>query len=205
VAETTLTFGEFVELILARLAEADREEPGTWIDMFPLAEQLRANVPDDWVFQAQDVLENRGLVNPLRVLGRTAPARLTGEGRLYVEAGGDTGIINEYRQQPSNFVFVSGSGHQVAVGVEGGVTQTSVQAGVPPEVWELLDQIEQSLTAADELDERQRAHAVLDVQTARAQLERPEPNKRAALALLDPLAKLAAVGGFVQQLIALLS
>lgn len=202
--ETALTFGEFMELILARLVEADREEPGTWVDMLPLAEQLKANIPDDWVFDAREALETRGLVNPLKVLGRTALARLTAEGRLFVEAGGNTGIINEYRQQPSNFVFVSGSGHQVAVGVEGDVTQTSVQTGVPHEVWKLLDQIEASVANADDLDDEQRHNAIKDILVAREQLQRPVPNKAVAVALLDPLAKLATVGGFVAKVITLL-
>jgi hypothetical protein len=39
-----------------------------------------------------------------------------------------------------------------------------------------------------------------DVTVARAQLQRPEPNKRAALALLDPLAKVATIGVFVEKL-----
>lgn len=202
-ATTEVSFREFVELMLARLAEADRDHPGTWVDMFPLAEQLRQNVPDDWVFEAREVLENRGLVSPLKVLGRTALARLTGEGRLFVEDGGSTGIIEEYRQMPSHFVIVSGSGHNVAVGNEGDVTQTSIETGVPDEAWTLLDEIERTLHAAT-LAERDRREAVEDVRTARLQLERPRPNKSAAIALLDPLAKIASVGSFVVRLVGLL-
>jgi hypothetical protein len=202
-ATTEVSFREFVELMLARLAEADRDHPGTWVDMFPLAEQLRQNVPDDWVFEAREVLENRSLVSPLKVLGRTAPARLTGEGRLFVEDGGSTGIIEEYRQAPSHFVIVSGSGHNVAVGNQGDVTQTSLERNVPGEAWTLLDEIEQSLEQAG-LSDRDRREALEDVRTARLQLERPQPNKSAAIALLDPLAKIASVGNFVTRLVGLL-
>jgi hypothetical protein len=205
VSEKALSFTEFLELMLARIAEADRKEPGTWINMFPLAAELRANVPDDWVFDAREALENRGLVSPLKVMGRTAPARLTGEGRLYVERGGDTGVIDDYRQHPWNFVVVSGTGHQVAVGVEGDVQQASVQTGLPNEVWDLLREIEVRLTADDSLDQGPREEALSDVQMARAQLERAQPNRRAALALLDPLAKFASVGTFVAKLVALLA
>jgi hypothetical protein len=202
-ATTEVSFKEFAELMLARLVEADRDHPGTWVDMFPLAEQLRQNVPDDWVFAAREVLESRGLVSPLKVMGRTAPARLTGEGRLFVEDGGSTGIIEEYRQAPSHFVIVSGSGHNVAVGNRGNVTQTSLDPGVPGEAWTLLDQIERSLDEAD-LSEGDRQEALEDVRTARRQLERPQPNKPAALAVLDPLSKIASVGNFVVRLVALL-
>jgi len=200
-----LSFTEFVELMLARIVEADRQEPGAYVDMIPLADELRQDIPIDWVFDAREALELRGLVDPMKVIGRIAPAKLTGEGRLYVEQGGDTGVIDEYRQHPSNFVIVSGTGHQVAVGVQGDVSQSSGDAGVPEEVWELLDAIEEKLRADTSLDQRAREDALSDVTMARAQLERPEPNKRAALALIDPLAKVAAIGEFVARLGGLLS
>jgi hypothetical protein len=200
-----LNFTQFVDLMLARIAEVDREHPGTWVEMFPLAEELQQNVPENWVFDARDVLESRGLVKPLKVLGRTAPARLSAQGRLYVERGGDTGIIAEYQQHRSNFVIVSGTGHQVVVGVDGDVSQTSVGSGIPSEAWTLLEHIERSLRNDDSIGAREREDALSDVGTARAQLERPEPNAHAAIALLDPLTKLSAIGESVAKLIALLS
>src|SRR3954462_8063428 len=111
--------------MLARIAEADRAQPGSYPDMVTLAEEIRQDIPIEWIFDARDALEGRGLVSPMKVIGRTAPAKLTGEGRLFVEQGGDTGVIDDYRQHPNNFVVVSGTGHQVAVGVEGDVRQNS--------------------------------------------------------------------------------
>jgi hypothetical protein len=145
--------------MLARIVEADRQQPGAYVDMIPLAEELRQDIPIDWVFDAREALEVRGLVDPMKVIGHIAPAKLTGEGRLYVEQGGDTGVIDEYRQHPSNFVIVSGTGHQVAVGVQGDVSQTSGDVGVPAEVWELLDAIEKKLGEDPTLDDRARQDA----------------------------------------------
>lgn len=136
---------------------------------------------------------------------QAAVARLTGEGRLFVERGGTTGVIDEYRQHPNNFVVVAGSGNQVAVGVEGSVTQTSVDAGIPLEVWELLDQIESGIQSAAGLTSSERENALSDLATAREQLRREEPNRRAALAVLDPLAKISAVAGFITKVIELLT
>jgi hypothetical protein len=200
-----LTFTEFVELMLARLVEADREKPGEYVDMIPLAAELKQEIPQDWVFDARNALEVRGLVDPLKVLGQTAPAKLTGEGRLFVEQGGGTGVIDEYQKHPSNFVIVSGTGHQVAVATQGDVTQTYVETGVPKEAWELLDQVEQAIGSDDTLSGGDRELALADVRAARTQLERPEPNKRAAIGLLDPLAKLATVGDFIEKLVTVLS
>lgn len=195
-----LTFTQFVELILARLYEADRQQPGHYVDLFMLAEELRQDVPDDWVREARDALQNRDLIHSFKVSGRIAEAKLTGEGRLYVEQGGDTGIIDEYKQHPTNFVIVTGSRAQVAVGTGGNVTQTSVQGKVPDEAWELLDLIENEVRDADGLSHQERQDALTDVKTARAQLERPEPNKQAAIAILDPLAKVSSIGSFVAKL-----
>ena len=129
-----LTFTEFVELMLVRLYEADRQQPGEVIDLSRLAAELGQDVPEGWLFDAVEALADRGLVEDMRTM-QTAHAILRGEGRLFVERGGSTGVIDEYRQHPANFVVVSGSGHQVAVATGGSVTQTSVQGAVPEEAW----------------------------------------------------------------------
>jgi hypothetical protein len=197
VARDQLTFTEFLDLMLARVVDADREQPGAYVDLVGLANDLRQDVPQQWVFDVCEALQARGLVDSLRAFGGTASARLTGEGRLYVEQGGSTGIISEYRRDPTYFVIVSGSGHQVAVGTGGSVTQTSTADGIPTEVWDLLGRIEDGIRAMGDLTAEERNRALADVQTARQQLDRPEPNKRAAAALLDPLAKIAAIAAFV--------
>src|SRR5262245_43356256 len=95
-----LSFSDVVDLALARVVEADRQHPGARIDLFSTLEDLREPVPDPWVFDVARVLDSRGLVRWLKVLGRTAPVMLTGEGRLYVEHGGSTGVIDEYKREP---------------------------------------------------------------------------------------------------------
>ncbi len=190
--------------MLARLVEADQAGPGAYVDMFALVEDLRQEIPTDWVFDARDALELRGLVHPLKVMGRTAPAKLTGEGRLYVEGGGQTGIIGDYRERPSTFVVVTGSGHQVAVGVEGDVSQASGGAAIPSEAWALLDRIELGLAEDEPVDDAQRHEALTDVRAAREQLQRRQPNRNAARALLEPLANLATVGELILRVLALL-
>lgn len=204
-SDSGLRFTEFVELMLARLAEADRERPGEFVDLVLLAEELRQDFPLKWIFDARDALEDRGLVQSVKVFGRTAPAMLTAQGRLHIERGNDSDIISEYKEHRSNFVIVSGSGHQVAIGVEGDVRQTAVHVGVPREAFDLLDRIEQEIAADQMLDRDERESAIEDVRSAREQLQRKEPNKRAALALLDPLSKIAAIGGFVAKIVSLLA
>jgi hypothetical protein len=204
-SDSGLRFTEFVELMLARLAEADRERPGEFVDLVLLTEELRQDFPLKWIFDARDALEDRGLVQSVKVFGRTAPAMLTAQGRLHIERGNDSDIISEYKEHRSNFVIVSGSGHQVAIGVEGDVRQTALHVGVPREAFDLLDRIEQEIAADQMLDRDEREAAIEDVRSAREQLQRKEPNKRAALALLDPLSKIAAIGGFVAKIVSLLA
>ena len=154
-----LGFTEFVELILVRLYEADRARPGVAVNLSDLAVELRQEIPDSWAFDAVQVLADRGLVEDMRTM-QTPHAILTGEGRLFVEGGGQTGVIDEYRQHPANFVIVTGSSHQVAVGVQGDVEQTSITAEVPEEAWQLLKEIEERLSSAEDLDEKERTDAL---------------------------------------------
>lgn len=113
-----LRFTEFVELVLVRLYELDTGSP-EFIDVNEIAAELREPVPGTWPYEAVKVLDDRGLVDAALAFA-SAHALITGEGRLFVEAREDvrSSTIHQYRTHPGNFVFVSGTGHQVVVGSE---------------------------------------------------------------------------------------
>jgi hypothetical protein len=194
-----LTFAEFIDLALARVAEADRDSPGEYIDLYQVAADLNDDISDQWVFDAAKHLDYQGLVNWMKVMGRTAPVALTGDGRLYVEQGGVTGVIAEYREQPWQFVLISGEGHNVAVSQTGGVTQAANRA--EGDVFVLLSQIENGIEADQTLSPEAKAAAQIDLQAVRGQLQKPEPNRTVIKALLEPMTALASVGSLVLKLI----
>ena len=85
-SQTALKFGQFIDLIMARLLEREQETPaGYLIDLNHVARELNVNVPDQWVFDAGNVLESRGWAQVIFTFGGRCQARLTGEGRLDVE------------------------------------------------------------------------------------------------------------------------
>lgn len=199
----TLSFSAFVELVLVRVAEADRVEPGEYHDLFELVEFLRLEVDDEWVYDAGKILDDRGLVTWLKVLDRPTNVRLTGEGRLYVERGGDTGVIRQYERQPSLFVVnVTGEGHNVAVSQTGAVSQVSNRE--TNELLVLVEEIERELERDDSLSAEDKAGFRTDLDAVRGQLLKPEPNRKALRSLLEPMAGIASVGSFVTSLLEIL-
>jgi hypothetical protein len=132
--------------------------------------------------------------------------KITGEGRIFVEeqARKQDSVIHEYRERPSNFVVVMGTGHQVAMGNEGPVIQTALGDDVRKCILALLDQIEEKIRSDASFGERQ-DDLLTDVASARTQIEKDVPNRRAVSEILDPLAKVAAISGPVLRVIELLA
>jgi hypothetical protein len=58
---SALKFGQFVDLMMARLLEKERETPsGVLLDLNEVARELKVSVPDQWIFDAGKVMEGRG-------------------------------------------------------------------------------------------------------------------------------------------------
>lgn len=203
--QTSLKFGQFLDLLMARLVERQTEAPaGTLIDLNQVARDLKVEVPDQWVFDAGKVLESRGWAQVLFTFGGGCHARLTGEGRLYVEEERGTGIIHEYHQAPDRFVSVSGTNNQVIIGSTiGTVSQTVTIEQERAPSFRLLDQIKDVLRRDPILDDSERQDLLSDVQMVEQQLKRREPNRAVLAALLEPLSRVASIGGFVADLIRL--
>ena len=203
-----LNFTEFVDFILARLYELDQAGTGTsFQDVDAIAAELREPVPDDWASQAVDVLAEQGLVDEANTMGAAA-AVINGRGRLYVEGREhQTEVIEEYRQQPSNFVYVTGTGHQVAVGVGGNVTQVKVSTDVRDSALRLLETMREKLDEEPTLGPSAKEDVLRDVAAIEGQFKKNTLNKDAVIALLNPLANIAGIadlavslGQVVQQL-----
>jgi hypothetical protein len=205
---TKMKFSEFVDLLLARLYELEQQSQtgNEYLDLNEIARQLVSPIPSGWVFDAGKVLESRNLAQCVFTLGGGCHAMLTGEGRIYVEEERGTGIIRQFHQSPQNYVVVSGSSNQVVVGdSQSGVTQTLTVERERRPAFELLDAIENQLKTDPTIDEPEKEDLLTDVGMIRGQLRKREPNRVALAALLEPLSKVASVGGFVLNLIKLLN
>jgi hypothetical protein len=209
VAAQQLKFIEFVDLILARLYERDKQEPGALFDLNEISAELNGNVPEAWVIDAAKVLQTRGLIMPLITFGGIT-AQLTGEGRVYVEEEKGTGIIKRYHHDPAPYiqVHVHGDNNQTVVGTtQGNVAQsqtTAIEKEREP-AFKLLREIEDGVGKDKNLIDEERKQLRDDIDHIRQQLKRREPNRPVLAALLGPISQVTSVASQVVSLIRLLN
>jgi hypothetical protein len=203
----TVKFGQFIDLLMARLLEREQEEPsGGLIDLNEVAGELKVDVPDQWIFDAGKVLESRGWAQVIFSMGGGCHARLTGEGRLYVEEERGTGIIREYHMAPAQFISVSGNANQVIVGNQtGGVSHTVRIEQERAPAFRLLGQIKDGLQRDPTMSDSEREDLLSDIQMIEQQLRKREPNRAVLAALLEPLSRITSIAGFVVDLVSRLN
>lgn len=126
-AKTVSTFTEFCEFVLARLYDLDKERPVEFIDLNELAAELTSEIPPNWPFEAMQALEADRFVNGVAAMGNPphVEAMITGRGRIEVErrARDAETVTHAYQQNPTYFINIEGSGHQIAVGGDGITSQ----------------------------------------------------------------------------------
>jgi hypothetical protein len=201
-------FSQFVDLLLVGLHDAEPGSTGRLIDLYAIADQLRTTVPPDWVVDAAKVMQSRGLAL-VSINSRGCYARLTGEGRLYVEQRKGTGIIDQYRQDPHQFVqhvHVSGSSNNVVVGAGMSDVQQDATGGQEnARILEVLRDMERRVKADATLGDAERDDALSDVESVRTQLRKGKPNRTVLAALLDSLGRIASIGVQVMTLIKMIN
>lgn len=198
-------FSEFVDVLLVGLYEADRADPGSFFDLNALAKGLISVIPVDWVFDAAKVLESRLLAQCLYSYGAIR-ARLTGEGRLYVEEG--RGITKQVLQDPEQyFVNIKGNQNQVVIGQTGGSIGVSVQTDIQiqrePAFRELAG-IRSALDNDATLSDQDKEQAQSFVKIMETELKRPTPRRQLLSAMLDALSRIASIATKVASLVRLL-
>jgi hypothetical protein len=203
--QPAMKFRDFIDLVLARLYELEREgRSGALFDLNVVAKSLKTHVPQDWVFDAGKVLESRGWAQVAFTFGGGCHARLTGEGRLYVEEERGTGIIKEYRLAPAQFVAVSGTGNQVVVGsTTGPLSQTTTIEAERAPAFSVLEELKQRLREDTTLTDAEKQEMLADVGMIEQQMRKREPNRVVLAALLEPLGRVASVAALVAELIRL--
>lgn len=174
-------------------------------DVGQLAGELREPVDPHWPQQAADALVQDGLAEDAR-LDQVSGAAITGRGRLYVgEREHKTTILEDYRSHPANFVIVSGSGNQVAVGNSGNVSQVSLSPESRDQAVAIIGHTRDAVAQDVSIDEATRVDALTDIDAIEGQLHRDTVNRAVITALLSNLGSIASVAQFGVQLGQLLS
>jgi len=201
--KTNPKFSELVDLILVRLYDLERNaRPGGLFDVNAIVRTLKDKFPEQWVFDAGKVLESRGWGQVLFTFGGGFHARLTGEGRLYVEEERGTGIIKQYRMHPEYFVIETPETNKAAAA--GTTGATAIEQERAPAL-QIVAQLREMLRVESTLSAAERDDLLSDVEMVEQQLKKREPNRAALAALLEPLARVTSIAGLVSELVRLLN
>ncbi len=189
-----LSFTEFVDLLLVRLYDLDKQAAGQPHNVDAVAEELRPAIPKPWVSQATEALSGRGWVDDSMSVDQATIASITGEGRLYVEGREhQTEVIERYRQQPANYVYVEGNVGNLAVGTAGDVSQTSLTVDVQAQALRIVAEMRGALEGDETLDAETRDEALADVSALEGQIKRRKLNKNVVAGLIGSLSGIASV------------
>ena len=199
-----MTNTELAELLLTTVFDtAEKEGHHTPVPLVKVAQQF--GIKDAVkVYNLAKFLESRGLIDPLYTnLGPLA--RITGEGAIFVERGGDTGIIPKYRKRPSSFVVNIDN----STNIYGDVSSSNIAVSSPSasqsisidsDVEGVINQIGQTLKSDSLLSQIQLTDALHDLETLKLQLMKSTKNKSVIESILANMASISSIGSFVAQL-----
>ena len=205
-----MTNTQLAELLLVRLYDlAEAEGHGKWYSLNEIAAEF--GVTDKGkVFNIADALEDRGLIQASFTMGPAVNACIKGEGTLFVEQGGNTGVIQTYRENPQIFsVAIDQSTHFYApisgsnVAVHSG--STSQNLAQPSEILAILADIEASIRETTGILEERREEALSDVAVLKSELSRKQPRRPIVEAVLATLGDLSSITSLLMQLQPLLA
>jgi CxxC motif-containing protein (DUF1111 family) len=205
-----VTNTELAELLLVRLYElAEAEGHSKFHGLNEIAAEFGVSDKSK-VFNLGKVLEGRGLIQGSFVMGPAVHAAITGEGSLFVERGGDTGVIKDYREHPQSFnVSIDQSTHFHAAVAGSNVavhsSNTTQRLGPPPEIRSLLAAIEATIRSSADIGERPREEALNDVEVLHSELAREKPRKPVVDTILATLGDLSSITSLLMQLQPLLA
>lgn len=197
--EIAMKLSELTELLLVRLYEIGEKQPGAIVSADEICAEFGEKNPVN-VMHAVQALENRGYVTAMIALGPSSHAGISAEGRLFVESGGRTGIIQKYQANPAQFIIISGnSASNINVG---NANHQSIGHGT--EVLKALDEIRQSIDRDPNLSSTQRSDASEEVATVAAQVRKSKPDRHIVERALANLANIATIATALPVLKALL-
>ena len=162
------------------------------------------------ITKAANILESRGLIHLVSYqVGGGVSASISGEGCLFVERGGETGIIQKYRQNPDTFIVkidqstnIHGNvSHSSIVTHSQGVTQAVT---INNDIQSIVSTIVDTLQADASLNAQDREDLLHDVETLKIQLAKNKKDKSFIEGILSNLSNLSSIASLVLQLRALI-
>jgi hypothetical protein len=195
---------ELAELLLVRLYDLAESEGHLKLHSLNAIAEEFGETDMGKVFNVAKALEGRGLIQAAFAMGPQVHACIAGEGSLFVEGGGDTGVIPRYRANPEHYMVIDQSTHFHAPVSESNIAVHSPGAAqrveISQEILNLLAAMEAALERDRESPERERTEARNDIAALRQELAREQPRRAVVKAILGTLGDLSSLASLALQL-----
>lgn len=157
------------------------------------------------VYNAGKTLESRGLIYASFRDGGNIYAGITGDGELFIERGGTTGVIADFRHDlQRDMVSIDQSTHFHGTVSHNNIathSQVGTQSlSLPREQAEIIDRIAEMIQTDLSFADEQRRELLGDVRTLRDELQRQKPRGGLVRALLSTLSDVSSIAGLVIEL-----
>lgn len=200
-----MTNTQLAELFLLRLYDiAEAEGHGKLVSLNDIAAEF--GVTDVMkIHNVAKLLEGRGFIQGRHAMTGGVRAKITGEGAVFVESGGETGVIREYRTHPESYrISIDQSTHfhgdiygsNLAVHSAQVTQESSSSSGSEF----LLSEIAAGIRADTTLSEQLRKESLSDVAALRAELQKQRPRRGIIDVVISHLGDVASVTSLVMQL-----
>lgn len=199
-------FSEYLELLLQILYKEDSKEPGTYFDLNEISAGLNVN-DVHLVWEGASILESRGLIRVIKALGGGCHVSLTGQGRLLVENGGQTGIIKKYEENPSKYynVTITGDKNVVSVGTSNVTTINAPDIKEERKIlFKLIEELKTIIKEDKSLSSDIKEEKLLDTQGLEIQISKREPNMNIVASIIESLSNILSISNVLGQLMELL-
>jgi hypothetical protein len=150
------------------------------------------------------------LINVISTFSGPSPiATLTGQGAVFVESGGESGIIRKYNANPAAFVINVDN----RTTVQGNISNSNIsshssnvnqQIQLAPNIAALLTAMVEKLNADNSISKDALSDALRDIETLKIQISKSGRNRNIIELIFSNLANISSIGSFVTQLSQLL-
>lgn len=173
---------ELAELILTRLYElAESSGYGTYWNIISIANEFYEK-DFQKIFNIVKYLENYGFISPIYALGGFVHALITGQGAIFVENGGKTGIIRKYKSNPSVYIFSDISNSNIMINSVDASQEFTIEKKI-----QLIETIKNSINNEKDLSIEEKEDYLKDVESLKYQINKATPNKKIINVILESL------------------
>lgn len=158
------------------------------------------------ITKAANILESRGLIYPVSYqVGGGVSASISGEGCLFVERGGETGIIQKYRQNPDTFIVKIDQ----STNIHGNISHSSIAmhsqsvtqaVTINNDIQSIISTIADTLKADASLNAQDREDLLHDIETLNIQLAKNKKDRSFIDGILSNLSNVSSIASLVLQL-----